>query len=198
MTSLRERALMAHVNKAGADAEVARKAESERKRRVRERMRNRLHGLLVRVIETTMPISDLLLVERAEDDDIDWTRATMRGVIDGYVFETTSVFDATGYEISYIEEIRLKVWIPCGTCGHETGPLDVGSLAGLGGLIALWERCETCRRAATAATDYPDLDSSCGAEDAPAHYPTVPTTATPGRMSREERRRQGGGREALA
>jgi hypothetical protein len=196
MTDLKERAIRAATERGTSNAEQLAAMETVRRATVEDWLARRLYRLMRRILDTDMTLSDLTVREAAVPP-VDWTRASLTGSLNGLTFGTSGVFDHLGGNLP-VSDSALLVWIPCATCGHESGPFEVGSLSGLGCLLNTWEHCETCR-AAAAGTDYPDLDSSCGGEDAPDNYPAVPSTprVTVDRERMEARRKQGGGREAL-
>jgi hypothetical protein len=194
MTDLKERAIRAAVERGQSSREQEAALEAVRLATIEDWLLRRVYRLMRRVLDTHMDLDAVTVSEQPVEGIADWTRATLTGTANGLRFGTTAVFNRDGRDIP-VGDSDLLVWIPCEACGAAGGPFHVGSLSALGDLLRLWERCGLCQ-----ALDH-DLDSSCGAEDAPEFYlPGVPSSprVTVDRERQDARRRQGGGREALA
>lgn len=193
MTDLKERAIRAATERGQSNTEQLAAYEAVRKATVLDWLTRRLYRLMRRVLDTDMPLTDISLAERPIEG-IDWTEGTLTAWCNGLQFGTTGTFGHDGRNLP-LGGSDLLVWIPCEGCGRKTGPFRVGSLSGLGHLLAAWERCDACINAAATA----DLDSSRGGEDAPHRDPAAYGSTTravriqvdPERMA--ERRKQGGG-----
>lgn len=187
MTDLKERAIRAATERGTSNAEQLAAMEAVRRATVEDWLKRRLHHLMRRVLDTDINLADITVREAAMPG-IDWTKGSITADANGLTFGTGGVFGHDGRNIP-VGDDSLLVWIPCETCGHESGPFHVGSLSGLGSLLAAWGRCETCQTAAATG---------------PAHTSGAPSVCLPStprmtldreRMAR--RRAQGGGLEVV-